>query len=104
MRRRYGYPELTTDAKRKILGLNSARLYKIPTQALAGDGGVYRPLPRDYEKRIPVPLKTLLEYPGLPQDKLGARAARVPAGRGDAQPYTLRLGAHGLSARGGPGP
>src|SRR5438874_300271 len=30
MRRRYGYPELTPRVKRKILGLNSARLYDLP--------------------------------------------------------------------------
>ena len=30
MRRRYGYPELTPRVKRKILGLNSARLYALP--------------------------------------------------------------------------
>ena len=27
LRKKYGYPELTREAKRKILGLNSARLY-----------------------------------------------------------------------------
>ena len=80
-------------AKRKILGLNSARLYKMPAQGLAcGDarGGVYKPLPRDYENRISVPLKTLLEYPGLPQDKLAlARREYLAAG---AMPSHTRYG------------
>ena len=92
MRRRFGYPELTATAKRKILGLNSARLYKIPAQGLAaGDaGGVYKPLPRDYENRISVPLKSLLEYPGLPADKLAlARREYLQAG---ATPSHTRYG------------
>ena len=32
IRRQYGYPELTKSAKRKILGLNSARLYRLPSE------------------------------------------------------------------------
>jgi hypothetical protein len=91
MRRRFGYPELTPLAKRKILGLNSARLYKMQAQPLgAGDAGLYKPLPRDYENRISVPLKALLEYPGLPQDKLAlARRAYLQAG---AMPSHTRYG------------
>ena len=93
LRQKYGYPELTEQAKRKILGLTSARLYKMPARGLAaGDasGGVYRPLPRDYENRIPVPLKALLEYPGLPQDKLAqARREYLQAG---AMPSHTRYG------------
>jgi predicted TIM-barrel fold metal-dependent hydrolase len=92
MRRRFGYPELTATAKRKILGLNSARLYKVPAQGLvAGDGGsLYKPLPRDYENRISLPLKALLEYPGLPQDKLAqARREYLAAG---ATPSHTRYG------------
>lgn len=33
IRRKWGYPQLTERAKRKILGLNSARLYDLPTGA-----------------------------------------------------------------------
>ncbi len=79
-------------AKRKILRLNSAWLYKIPAQGLvAGEGGgIYKPLPRDHENRISVPLKTLLEYPGLPQDKLAlARREYLQAG---ATPSHTRYG------------
>src|SRR4051812_12275680 len=49
MREKYGYPELTEAAKRKILGLNSARLYGIA----AVDAGAYKAVPEDYEKRMP---------------------------------------------------
>jgi len=80
-------------AKGKILGLNLARLYKIRAQGgVAGDAsdGLYKPLPRDYENRISVPLKTLLEYPGLAQDKLAlARREYLAAG---ARPSHTRYG------------
>jgi hypothetical protein len=92
MRRRFGYPELTPTAKRKILGLNSARLYKMRAAGAAvGDGNdLYKPLPRDYESRISTPLKALLEYPGLPQDKLAlARREYLAAG---ARPSHTRYG------------
>jgi hypothetical protein len=48
LRQKYGYPELTESAKRKILGLNSARLYGIR----AVKTGAYRPVPKDYESRM----------------------------------------------------
>ena len=48
MREKYGYPELTERAKRKILGLNSAKLYGIR----AVDTGSYKPVPKDYESRM----------------------------------------------------
>ncbi len=58
MRERYGYPELTPSAKRKILGLTSARLYGIQ----AVDTDLYRPVPEDYESQMSGELKTLLEF------------------------------------------
>ena len=45
LRKKYGYPELTAGRKRKILGLNSAKLYGIK----AVDAGRYKPVPKDYE-------------------------------------------------------
>jgi hypothetical protein len=39
MRQTWGYPRLTEIAKRKILGLNSARLYGLPTNAKRYDQG-----------------------------------------------------------------
>ena len=71
MRERYGYPELSEASKRKILGLNSARLY-----GLHGVGDAqsrdhqFRPVPVDYESRIPDRLKTLLEFPGASRDNM----------------------------------
>src|SRR5260370_10684137 len=50
LRKKYGYPELTDDAKRKILGLNSAKLHGIK-EVSARDLAKYKPLPKDYERR-----------------------------------------------------
>ena len=69
MRERYGYPEITLADKRKILGLNSARLYGI-TATTAADLPSYRPVPADFEGRIPDELKTLLEFPGYTADNM----------------------------------
>jgi hypothetical protein len=57
LRKKYGYPELTERAKRKILGLNSAKLYGIK----AVDPGGYKAVPKDYESRMTEGLKTVLE-------------------------------------------
>ena len=69
MRERYGYPEITVEDKRKILGLNSARLYGI-TATGAADIARYNPVPRDFEGRISDELKTLLELPGYTADNM----------------------------------
>jgi hypothetical protein len=66
LREKYGYPELTERAKRKILGLTSAKLYDI--QAL--DTGSYKPVPKDYESRMSQELKTLLEFGQLKADNM----------------------------------
>jgi uncharacterized protein len=66
LREKYGYPELTESAKRKIFGLTSARLYGIQTV----DTGVYRAVPKDYESRMTKELKTLLEFGQLKGDNL----------------------------------
>jgi hypothetical protein len=59
MRRRYGYPELTPEIKRKILGLNSAKLYGIAPQTnLAAQ---FKPVPADYASRMTPELKKLME-------------------------------------------
>jgi hypothetical protein len=68
LRKKYGYPELTPEAKRKILGLNAANLYGVKT------GGNlktrFKPVPADYEKRISNELKTILEFPGYTADNM----------------------------------
>lgn len=90
MRRRYGYPDLTQSAKRKILGLNSARLYKLSDDGDVSRRGIYRPVPRNYDTLVPLELKTLLEYPGLSGDRLAkARGEYLAAG---ATPRHTRYG------------
>jgi predicted TIM-barrel fold metal-dependent hydrolase len=64
LRKKFGYPELTESAKRKILGLNSARLYGMdPKQQL-------KPVPRDYEKRMTPELRRVMELPAQSADNL----------------------------------
>src|SRR5260370_40570017 len=63
LRKKYGYPELTDSDKRKILGLNSAKLYGI-REVSARDLAKYKPVPKDYERRMSKELKTIMEIPG----------------------------------------
>jgi len=90
LRNQYGYPELTETAKRKILGLNSARLYQLPTASVAAPQGVYKPVPADYAAQIPDELKTLMEFPGFTADNLAQMRARYRAAGG--QPSNTRYG------------
>jgi hypothetical protein len=69
LRERWGYPYLTTGDKKLILGMNSARLYRIPL-------GSRHPVPSDYAARIPDELKTLLEFPGFASDNLSKLKSR----------------------------
>jgi uncharacterized protein len=85
IRQQFGYPELDHDAKRRILGLNSAKLYGLapgPVTESGGrdddddhrgskkgkvrGGGRYHPVPADYASRMSADLKSLLEFPGSP--------------------------------------
>ena len=68
MRKKYGYPELTYAAKRKILGLNSAKLYGI--QPSGNLKKRFKPVPADYEQRMTKELKTILEFPGYTADNM----------------------------------
>ncbi len=71
LREKYGYPEITDADKRKILGLNSARLYGItPVEKQAEREAAFKPVPADYESRIPDELKTLLEFPDFMGDNM----------------------------------
>ena len=63
----WGYPQLTEAAKRAILGGNSAKLYGLTPRS--GAAHAYRPLPADFEQRIPEDLKELLEFPGYPPNQ-----------------------------------
>jgi hypothetical protein len=82
-RARFGYPQLTETAKRKILGLNNARLYGIKnvngrlTDEPSGCGedednrGGYHAVPSNYASLIPIALKRTLEFDGFAMnDKL----------------------------------
>jgi len=76
MAQKYGYPRLDESTRRKILGLNSARLYKLGSQATESRAGPYRPVPRDFEARVPAQLRaTLADAPGSHQGTQGARYA-----------------------------
>jgi len=86
MRKRWGYPELTEAAKRKILGLNSARLYGL-SGADAVPGGGYRPVPKTFESLIPDSLKKLMEFPGFAADNI-SRTRKEYLARGAAPSHT----------------
>ncbi len=60
MSRKYGYPQLTADMRRKILGLNSARLYKLKVEAPVSAGGIFKPVPQDFATMVPADLKATL--------------------------------------------
>src|SRR6266851_1227131 len=88
IREKWGYPKLTEAAKRKILGLNAARIYELPvgtvrTNADPGgfggteDEGKYRPVPANFEQLIPDNLKVLLEFPPNPQNLLPDNLSKV---------------------------
>jgi len=70
MQKLYGYPEITDEDKRKILGLNSAKLYGIERVSSGNLGNQFGPVPLDYEQHIPEKLKTLLEFPGYTEDSM----------------------------------
>jgi uncharacterized protein len=59
MRKQYGYPELTPTIKRKILGLNSAKLYGI--KVASNLGSQFKPVPRDYASKFTPEFKRLME-------------------------------------------
>ncbi len=60
MSKKYGYPQLTEESRRKILGLNSARLYKLEAKAPVAAGGIYKPVPADFAGMVPADLKATL--------------------------------------------
>ena len=62
---------MTEADKRKILGLNSAKLYGIKAVEDPQERArTYPPVPKDYESRMSDELKTLLEFPGYSADNL----------------------------------
>ncbi|HXI68627.1 MAG TPA: hypothetical protein VNH41_11860, partial [Steroidobacteraceae bacterium] len=68
MATKYGYPRLDEQARRKILGLNSARLYKLDGRTPVTAAGPYKPVPSDFATRVPAELRgTLADAPGSRQ-------------------------------------
>jgi hypothetical protein len=75
----YGYPRLDESTRRKILGLNSARLYKLDARATLSPAGLYRPVPRDFAARVPKELRaTLADAPGSHQGTQSSRQTSGP--------------------------
>ena len=70
MRERWGYPEITEADKRKILGLNSAKLYGIEGVESGDLTERFRDVPADYEQRMSEDFKTLFEFPGYVADNM----------------------------------
>lgn len=70
LRERYGYPEITEADKRKILGLNSARLYGIEGVESGNLEERFKPVPADYEQRMSTEFKTIMEFPGYVADNM----------------------------------
>ena len=96
MRKTYGYPQLTKEAKRKILGLNSAELYRLnPTgrivQACDDSKSPYHTVPQNYESLVTNDLKKILEFPGYTADNFG-KARRAYAEWGQGRPLNARFG------------
>ncbi|MGZ6124576.1 MAG: amidohydrolase family protein [Myxococcales bacterium] len=111
LRKKYAYPELTERAKRKIFGLNNARLYgiknvdgRLTDESCGDDGhgrdddhdnshrGAYHPVPANYESLIPTSLKRVMEFPGFPKltDNLSKMRNRYLAS--GARPDNTRYG------------
>ena len=68
MATKYGYPRLDEQSRRKILGINSARLYQLHSPRAVSAGGGYKPVPRDFAAQVPAELRaTLADAPGSRQ-------------------------------------
>ncbi|MCA1844871.1 MAG: hypothetical protein LC792_17100, partial [Actinobacteria bacterium] len=80
-RRRFGYPEITPEMKRKVLGLNSARLY-----GMSPDVTRYSKVPDDYHRRLLADaelLKTMEYDDRLPNEVPANGSPKVDAYRTD---------------------
>jgi uncharacterized protein len=90
MQKRYGYPALTPTIKRKILGLNSAKLYGI--KVASNLGTQFKPVPRDYASKFTPEFRRMMEVdrPLGAVDELDRMRERYAAAGG--QPDHLRYG------------
>jgi len=75
LREKWDYPEISEADKRNMLGLNAARLYHVGSTKPKN----FRPVPADWESRIPADLKHLLEFSGFVNDNLSKMKARYLA-------------------------
>jgi hypothetical protein len=81
MQKQYGYPPLTKKIKRKILGINGAKIYGLkPVPLPVNRFSRYKPVPGDWESRMSDEFKTILEFPGFENDRLAQMRARYLAG------------------------
>lgn len=89
IRHKWGYPALTPAAKRKILGLNLAKVYGLHTNPKK-----YNAVPESYESLIPTQLKELLEFPGYPINLTADNLSRMKAQYAamGAEPSNTRYG------------
>jgi predicted TIM-barrel fold metal-dependent hydrolase len=81
-RERFGYPEITEEMKRKVLGLNAARLY-----GLTPDASKYPKVPDDYHQRLvgDRQLMKTMEYDDrLPKELPTKGAPKIPDDRLEA--------------------
>ena len=79
MATKYGYPRLDEQARRKILGLNSARLYKLDGRTPVSAAGPYKPVPSDFATRVPAELhRTLADAPGSRQGSQALQPSPSP--------------------------
>jgi len=83
LRRKYGYPEITQEDKRKILGLNSAKLHGIREVAASDLKRTYKPVPKDFEQRMSKELKTIMEFPGYTADHMSKFKDQYAAAGGE---------------------
>lgn len=72
LRKRWGYPRITEKTKRRILGLNSARLYGLSPDGRISKRGEYGPVPKNFEFLISPQLKRKLEFPGYLADNMNS--------------------------------
>ena len=75
---KYGYPRLDENARRRILGLNSARLYKLDGRTPVSTAGSYKPVPSDFANRVPAELRATLA--DEPDSRQGSHALQVSPG------------------------
>jgi hypothetical protein len=76
MQKRFGYPALTPEIKRRILGLNSAKLYGI--DAGRNFGARFKPVPADYASKMTPEFRRLMEVDDL--DRMRERYAAAGGG------------------------